>query len=109
MRIDGVPFTTTDWNRIDETAHPGATGTAYWRTIELGNIRVRMIRYTPAYLADHWCTRGHVVLVLEGELTTELADGTLHTLRPGMSYEVSSEVAPHRSRTATGAVLFVVD
>ena len=109
MRIESVPFGTTDWNHVAETEHPGESGSAYWRTIEQGNIRVRMVRYSPGYVADHWCNRGHVLLVLSGELVTEFQDGTLHTLRPGMSYQVSSDVAPHRSRTRAGATLFIVD
>jgi len=109
MRIESVPFGTTDWSQVPETEHPGETGTAWWRTFEQGNIRVRMVRYSPGYLADHWCSRGHVLLVLTGELVTELADGSVHTLGPGMSYQVSSDVAPHRSRTELGASLFIVD
>lgn len=109
MRIESVPFDTTDWDQVAETEHPGESGTAYWRTIEQGNIRVRMVRYSPGYVADHWCNRGHVLLVLSGELVTELQDGTMHTLRSGMSYQVASDVAPHRSRTRVGATLFIVD
>lgn len=109
MRIESVPFGTTDWSRVQETVHPGESGTAYWRTIEQGNIRVRMVRYSPGYVADHWCSRGHVLLVLTGELITELQDGSMHTLRPGMSYQVAQDAAPHRSRTAAGATLFIVD
>jgi uncharacterized cupin superfamily protein len=82
---------------------------AYWRTLEIGNIRVRMVEYSPGYFADHWCSRGHVLLVLEGELVTELQDGRTFTLRPGMSYQVADDAEPHRSHTATGARLFIVD
>ena len=109
MTIEDVPFTTTDWERVPATEHPGETGVARWRTVEAGNIRVRMVEYSPGYLADHWCERGHVLLVLEGELVTELADGREHVLRPGQSYQVAEGAAPHRSRTAGGAKLFIVD
>jgi quercetin dioxygenase-like cupin family protein len=109
MDIAGVPFMTTDWASVPETAYPGETGTAYWRTLEVGNIRVRMVRYSPGYLADHWCERGHVLLVLEGELVTELRDGSRHRMGPGMSYQVAGGAAPHRSRTDDGATLFIVD
>jgi quercetin dioxygenase-like cupin family protein len=68
-----------------------------------------MVRYSAGYRADHWCARGHVLLVLDGELTTELQDGSTHILKPGMTYEVASDAAPHRSRTAIGATLFIVD
>lgn len=109
MEIKDVPFGVTDWSGVNPTAHPGETGTAWWRTREFGNIRVRMVEYSPGYLADHWCSRGHILLVMEGELLTELQDGSSHLLRPGQSYQVADGVMPHRSRTATGARLFIVD
>ena len=109
MKIESVPFCTTDWGTITPTEHPGETGTAFWRTLEAGNIRVRMVEYSPGYLADHWCSRGHVLLVLEGELVTELKGGDTVVLRPGQSYQVADGAAPHRSRTAAGAKLFIVD
>ena len=41
---------------------------------------------------------------------TELKDGRVFTLNPGMSYLVSSkEENPHRSHTDSGATLLVVD
>ena len=109
MNIEAVPFMTTDWHAVPEVSYPGATGTAFWRTIEVGNVRVRMVRYSAGYLADHWCSRGHVLLVMEGELVTELQDGSQHRMGPGMSYHVASGEVPHRSRSVNGAVLFVVD
>jgi hypothetical protein len=109
MTIQDVLFMTTDWSQITPTEHPGEIGTAFWRTLEVGNIRVRMVEYTPGYLADHWCSRGHVLLVLEGELFTELKDGRKFTLQPGMTYQVASNAEPHRSSTNVGAKLFIVD
>ncbi len=109
MQIQDVPFMTMDWSAVAPTEHPGITGKALWRTMEIGNIRVRMVEYTPGYVADHWCKRGHVLLVLEGELVTELSDGRKFQLRPGMSYQVADDVNPHRSSTASGAKLFIVD
>lgn len=109
MQISGIPFQTVDWSDVEPTEHPGETGTAYWRTRQFGDIRVRMVDYTPGYLADHWCTKGHVLLVLEGELETDLEDGRTIVLKPGMSYQVADGAEPHRSRTTTGARLFVVD
>jgi quercetin dioxygenase-like cupin family protein len=68
-----------------------------------------MVEYTPGYAADHWCSRGHVLLVLEGELRTELKDGRSFKLAAGMSYQVANDAEPHRSRTEVGAKLFIVD
>ncbi len=109
MKIEKVPFEVMNWHNVARTEHPGETGVAFWRTKEIGNIRVRMVEYSPGYLADHWCSRGHVLLVLEGELTTELKDGRTFVLRPGDSYQVESDHIPHRSVTKDGAKLFIVD
>ena len=109
MRIEGVPFTTIDWSTVQPTEHPGTSGVARWRTVEHGNVRVRLVEYSPGYKANHWCRRGHVLLVLDGELVVELEDGTQATLPTGTSYQVADDVSPHRSRTATGARLFIVD
>ena len=86
MLMFEIPFGTTDWNGVERTEHPGETGKAYWRTQTFNNIRVRMVEYTPGYLADHWCQKGHVLLVLEGELHTELADGRTVVLKAGQSW-----------------------
>ncbi len=104
-----IPFGTIDWSSIEATTHPGVTGIASWRTCHFGDIRVRMVEYTPGYLADHWCSKGHILLCLEGELQTELDDGRVLSLRAGMSYQVADGAEAHRSSTTTGAKLFIVD
>ena len=102
-------FVTCDWDGVDEVAYPGETGTAYWRTQQYGAVRVRRVRYSAGYLADHWCERGHVVYVLEGRFTSELKDGTEAELSTGMSYAVREGGTAHRSRTSEGALLLIVD
>jgi len=109
MRMSEIPFGTTDWSSVQPTEHKGETGIAHWRTREFGAIRVRMVEYSPGYLADHWCSKGHIILCLEGELDTELEDGRRFLLKPGMSYQVADGAEAHRSRTAVGAKLFIVD
>jgi quercetin dioxygenase-like cupin family protein len=109
MEINNIPFGTTDWEQIEKVEHQGETGDATWRTQQFGDIRVRMVEYSPGYLADHWCSKGHILLCLEGELHTELEDGRTFILTPGMSYQVADNAEAHRSSTATGAKLFIVD
>ena len=109
MQMSDIPFGTTDWSTVERTEHPGESGMAYWHTRTFGQIRVRLVQYTPGYLADHWCSKGHILFCLEGELHTELADGRKYILRPGMSYQVADNAEAHRSYTETGAKLFVVD
>jgi len=109
MDIKDIPFGTTTWSEISPSEHRGETGTAYWRTRQFGDIRVRLVEYSPGYVADHWCTKGHILLCLEGELHTQLADGREFVLHPGISYQVADNAEPHRSSTRTGAKLFIVD
>ena len=109
MKMSGFFFTTTDWSQVVPSEHPGETGMALWRTQSFGDIRVRMVEYSPGYSADHWCAKGHVILCLEGQLETVLADGTHFTLKPGESYQASDGEPGHRSSTKAGARLFIVD
>ena len=110
MKIPSLPFTVTNWAKVVPTIHKGEQGEAIWRTLDIGDIRVRHVEYTAGYLADHWCDRGHILYVLEGELISELKDGRRFTLSAGMSYQVSDfGDAAHRSYAPTGAKLFIVD
>ena len=109
MQMSGIPFGTTDWSTLERTERKGVSGVAYWRTQQLGNIRVRMVEYTPGYFADHWCRKGHILLCVGGELHTELEDGRKFTLTAGTSYQVADNAELHRSFTEVGATLFIVD
>ncbi|PST23295.1 hypothetical protein C7U61_01830 [Rhizobium sp. JAB6] len=110
MKIPELPFTVTNWDEVAATRHAGESGHALWKTVNIGDIRVRIVEYTPGYVADHWCDRGHIIYVIEGELISELKDGRISILTPGMSYQVSDfGDAAHRSSTKTGVKLFIVD
>ena len=109
MQMASIPFGTTDWSAVERTEHKGKHGLAWWRTRQFDDIRVRMVEYSPGYEADHWCSKGHILLCIDGELVTELEDGRVFTLRPGMSYQVADDAEAHRSHTKVGAKLFIVD
>jgi hypothetical protein len=109
MEMRGIPFAVTNWSEVPPTEHPGESGMALWRTKQLGAIRVRMVEYSPGYVSDHWCEKGHVLLCVAGELRTGLADGREVVLGPGTSYEVGDGAMAHRSSTPSGATLFIVD
>lgn len=109
MHLTDIPFEAVDWATVPVTEHAGERGLARWRTREYGALRIRMVEYTPGYVSNHWCEKGHVLLVLEGELHTELRDGRTFVLRAGTSYHVDDHDGAHRSRTETGARLFIVD
>jgi hypothetical protein len=109
VQLRGIPFQITDWAAIEPSVHPGETGVARWHTRQFGDIRVRVVEYSAGHKADHWCEKGHVLYCVSGELHTELKDGRVEILKPGMSYQVSDGTEPHRSFTELGATLFIVD
>jgi quercetin dioxygenase-like cupin family protein len=109
MKLQSIPFGTTDWSQLPREEKSAEAGQAFWRTRQFGELRVRMVEYTPGYVSDHWCTKGHILYCLQGELHTELADGRRFTLTPGMSYQVADQAEPHRSTAPLGATLFIVD
>jgi hypothetical protein len=109
MKMLALPMSITDWTQVASLKHPGVTGFALWKTQTFDDIRVRMVEYSPGYAADHWCSKGHVILCLSGALDIELGDGKTLGLKPGQSYHVGDGDPPHRSSTAIGAKLFIVD
>jgi hypothetical protein len=110
MKIQNIPYSVIDWSEVEITNHKGETGTATWRTVQKGDIRVRIVEYSENYLADHWCAKGHVIYILEGEMVSELKDGTKSLLKAGMSYIVEDDDKnPHRTYTKNGVKLLIVD
>ncbi len=104
-----IPFQTIDWSAIPKVEYKGEAGTAYWQTVLLDGLRVRIVEYSKGYIADHWCQKGHIVYCLEGEFMNELENGKAQVISKGMSYIVSDNLSSHRSSTNTGAKLLIID
>ena len=109
MRLDSIPFAVIDWDQLTESSQVGETGTTSSRTVEVGAARLRLIRFSEDYLADHWCSRGHLAHVLEGAVVIELRDGSEYTITRGMTIQIPSDTHPHRLSSRGGALLLVVD
>lgn len=110
MILPETAFTHLDWDALAAKDYPGATGTSDWRSFTSGDLRVRLVTYGPGYLADHWCTRGHVLHMISGEMIVELADGREVHMLPGHTFCVSNHGdAAHRVRSAKGCRVFIVD
>ena len=107
--MNAIPFQTIDWNSIDKVEYKGETGVAYWQTLQLDHLRIRIVAYSDDYLADHWCEKGHLVYCLEGKFISELKTGEFITLSKGMSYVVSDAMSNHRSISEKGVKLLMVD
>ena len=104
-----ISFRTIDWSEIEKTIHPGETGSASWQTLQWPGLRMRIVEYSAGYLADHWCSKGHIVHCLSGEMVSELQTGERFTLTTGMTYIVSDNLSSHRSLTKDGVRLLIID
>jgi len=109
MKKEKFQFQAIGWEKIPKTEHKGESGTAYWQTMQLPGLRIRIVEYSKGYLADHWCKKGHIVHCLEGEFINEQQNGEKSVLSKGMTYVVSDDASSHRSRTEHGATLLIVD
>ena len=110
MKLTNFSTDSTDWAKIPACAQAGASGTATERTRQVGEIQLRLVEYSAGYLADHWCSKGHVLFVVAGEITIEHQDGRKYPLGAGMSYHVADDdKVAHRARSDRGATIFVVD
>jgi len=109
MIPSNIPFQTIDWSSVPKTEHTGETGTAFWQTIQFEGLRIRIVEYSAGYIADHWCKKGHIVHCLEGDFISELQHGEKFILTKGMSYVVSDELSSHRSISANGVKLMIID
>ncbi len=107
--MKNIPYTNIDWSQIPKTEHKGITGVAYWQTLQLPGLRIRLVEYTEGYLADHWCEKGHIVHCLEGEVISELKNGETYVMTKDNSYVVSDELSAHRSKTKEGVKLLIID
>ncbi|PKP07103.1 MAG: hypothetical protein CVU10_06020 [Bacteroidetes bacterium HGW-Bacteroidetes-5] len=104
-----IPFETIDWANVPRSEHKGETGTAWWQTKQFGGLRVRVVEYSKGYVADHWCTKGHIVHCLDGEFVSELQTGESSLLTKGMTYIVTDDLSSHRSTTENGVKLLIID
>lgn len=109
MQIPYIPFQTLDWSTVPTEEHKGDSGVAYWKVQKANDIRVRFVEYSPGYKANHWCSKGHILYCMDGEMETELEDGRILKLSKGMTYFVGDDCEAHRSSTKTGCKLFIVD
>jgi hypothetical protein len=107
--MSNILLQTIDWETIEKTEHAGESGKAYWQTKQYTGLRIRVVEYSTGYMADHWCSKGHIVYCLEGSFISELKTGERSVLTKGTTYVVSDDLSFHRSTTEGGVKLLIID
>ena len=57
MKIPALPFAVTDWSQVAPIMHPGESGEAYWRTLNIGDL-VSRFRSSHHFAATSFATFG---------------------------------------------------
>lgn len=109
MHLSAFPFSLTDFETIAPEVHQGITGFAEWRIQYRDEVRIRLVTYSKNYLADHWCSKGHIIFCVEGTMETELQNGEKYILSKGLMYTVGDNSDAHRTFSENGCILFIVD
>ncbi len=104
-----ILFQTIDRTSVEKSEHKGETGTAYLQTVQSERLRIRILEYSDRYSADHWCQKGDIVHCLESEFMSELSTCEKIKLTQGETYVVSDELSSHRSVSAGGVKLLMID
>ncbi len=109
MRIENITFEVTDWSKVESAGAEGRSGSVLSREIDRGDMRIRLVEYSAFYEADHWCSKGHIVWVLNGDMTIELEGGKRYDLKEGTSMLVGDSVVPHKACSKDGAKVIIID
>ncbi|MBI3134368.1 MAG: DHCW motif cupin fold protein [Bacteroidetes bacterium] len=109
MTLDKFLPASFDWSTVPIEKAPGMRGMSLTKKKTIANVTVRRVEYTAEYVEDHWCDKGHVIFVLEGQLIIEHKGGTIHSLHAGMVYMVGDDSRAHKAKSKNGAVVFIVD
>lgn len=98
-----------EWEKFPSEKIIGKNGFVISKTQMLGEIKVRLVEYSTDYFADHWCEKGHLIFIAEGELIIEHKDHSPCTVTKGMSYVVGDNSLAHKAKSFSGAKVFIVD
>jgi uncharacterized cupin superfamily protein len=110
MVIKDVPYELIDWQAIDKTEVKGITGKAFWQTRKFSDIRLRIIEKLPGYRADHFCKKGHIIHILEGEMVIELENGESFPVKAGQTVLLGDDPEfAHSTYTENGVKYFIID
>jgi quercetin dioxygenase-like cupin family protein len=109
MFIDQNSPLLLDWSELQSDRTAGVNGYAIIKTRETAGLRLRQVEYSAAYEADHWCEKGHLIHVLQGELLLEYSNGSTQNICEGMTCVLGDNAAAHKAKSFAGAVVLIVD
>jgi mannose-6-phosphate isomerase class I len=109
MKLENLLPTLIDWKNIPSEQVQGRTGFTISKVQLIGATKIRLVEYSANYTADHWCDKGHILFVVEGELEIHYKDDSSHVVKKGMTYLVGDNSKSHMAISKDGAKVLIVD
>lgn len=97
-----VLFESLDW----QSSLPGARGKVY----RGGTKQVRLLEFTSEFVEPDWCEKGHIGLVLQGELEIDFHGSLVRYPEGAAIFIPAGAVSRHKARSiAPRTQLFLVE
>ena len=109
MKLEKLLPTLVDWQNIASDQSSGKIGFFSFKSQMMGDTKIRLVEYSANYIADHWCDKGHILFVLEGELEIHYQNETSHLVKKGMTYLVGDDSMAHMAVSKEGAKVLIID
>ena len=109
MIIEYINPTLFNWDNLVAEKFDGETGYATIKTQIVGTIKIRQVKYSSNYLADHWCDKGHIVFVISGQLILEHINKTELVINSGSTYVVGDNSMAHKAKSTVGSLVLIID
>jgi quercetin dioxygenase-like cupin family protein len=110
VKLENFPVGTIDWPKVPAVVQAGETGIATSRTVNLSDVTLRLVEYSAGYKADHWCTKGHILYVVSGNVVIEYDNEKRTNLSSGMSWHAPEGASTaHLLRCERAATVFIID
>lgn len=110
MKLVDVPYALIDWQNVESAEVKGITGNAFWKTKKFNDLRIRIIEKSPGYRADHYCKKGHVIYVIEGEMEIYFENDEKFSVSTGQTVFLGDDPEfGHCTFTEKGIKYFIID
>jgi uncharacterized cupin superfamily protein len=110
VKLENFPVGKIDWSKVPAFVQAGEIGIAAARTVNLGDVTLRLVEYGAGFKADHWCTKGHILHVVSGNVVIEYENETRTKLSSGMSWHAPEGASTaHLLRCERDATVFIID
>ena len=96
-----IGFNASDWS----SPAPGVRE----KVAVVGKQRLRLVEFTPEFVEEDWCTRGHIGYMLEGELEIAFEDHTIRLREGDGSFVPSGEASRHKATALTAVARLILE